>query len=121
MRNEEERSAPSVESCATFVKTLSADGICKPVLLPLLQKLYPPGDSLERTENSVHEKSLSDSKEDSTTNEKIMEKSVRKKISDGVGIMKKKLAEFSMKTDNVIERVENNIRNGFSFFTEEKI
>ena len=42
VRNEENKNPPSPESCTKFIQSLSADGFKKPVLLPLLQKIYLP-------------------------------------------------------------------------------
>ena len=136
VRNEEDRNPPSPESCTKFIQSLSADGFKKPVLLPLLQKIYLPSagtqsnveiDSIKESiggsdVNSIKEEVGCEHKENCPTKARIKDdESTTVKVNCEVPIMKKKLEDLLNENDNDVERVSSNIKNGNLFFTTEEI
>jgi hypothetical protein len=130
LRNEEDRNPPCPQACLRFVQSLSADddhgyGTAKPVLLPLLKKMYLSGDG-EKPESSKQESGSvkkkekdNESEENCTANTKRNEESSAGKLKDG--IMKKKLQKLVNGSNANIERLASDIRNGDPLFTEEEI
>ena len=136
VRNEEDRNPASSESCTKFIQSLSADGFKKPVLLPLLQKIYLPSpraqsnvkinsskDSINVADvNKIKKEVGCEHEENCPTNTRIKDdESTAVKVKYGVPIMKKKLEDLLNENDNDVERVTSDIKNGNLFFTEEEI